>query len=436
MLWDQKVRYATLSDIGLRRRNNQDSFCVQMCSEQEIWEKYGHIFIVADGMGGHAVGELASKMAVDNIPLTFFKSRAEPLSNALKEAIEHANAAIYKRGSENRDFNRMGTTCVVLVLSPRGALFGHVGDSRAYRVRGDRIEQLTFDHSLQWELERQGRIKKNDVYLSEVKHVITRSLGPEPAVEAEMDGPHPVMPNDRFLLCSDGLTGNITDSEIGMIVRELPPDESARLLVHLANLRGGSDNTTVIVVQAGDLPGCAPVEESLPPTKRRTRGLSLLWFFLAFASVGGGLALFYEGFRDFAFGAFAAALMLLVIAVLSLRSQPDQEGVGDAEEGDVTVDHHPYRIASARTTKEFMANLAQMELELRKMAHEESWTIDWEAHGKIIIAAKSALDRRVASLAMSELGKAIDLLMTGFHAHRKKLKQQKRDAADGEGSGG
>lgn len=432
MLWDQKVRYATLSDIGLRRRNNQDSFCVQMCSEQEVWEKFGHIFIVADGMGGHAVGELASKMAVDTIPLTFFKSRAELLPGALKEAVEHANAAIYKRGSENRDFNRMGTTCVVLVLSPKGALFAHVGDSRAYRVRADRIEQLTFDHSLQWELERQGRLKKNDVFLSEVKHVITRSLGPEPAVEVELDGPYPVLPNDRFLLCSDGLTGNINDAEIGAIVRELPPDEAARLLVNLANLRGGSDNTTVIIAQAGEVSGCTPSEPEDPPA-RRSRGLSLLWFFLAFACLGGGVALFYEGLRDFAFGAFVGAVLLLIVAVMSLRSAPASS---EDDEQEATVDHRPYRIASARPTKEFMANLAQIELELRKMAHEENWAIDWDMHGKIIIAAKSALERRIASIAMSELGKAIDLLMTGFHAHRKKLKQQRRESGEGDSSGG
>lgn len=433
MHWEQKVRYATLSDIGLRRRNNQDSMCVQMCSEQEVWDKYGHLFIVADGMGGHAVGELASKMAVDTIPLVFFKSRAETINGALKEAIEQSNAAIYKRGSENHDFNRMGTTCVALVLSPKGALCGHVGDSRAYRVRADRIEQLTFDHSLQWELERQGRIKKNSEVMSDVKHVITRSLGPEASVEAELDGPFPVLPNDRFLLCSDGLTGNITDSEIGMIVRELPPDEAVRLLVHLANLRGGSDNTTVVLVQAGEVQSCELKEEPLPRT--RSRGLSLLWFFFAFAVAGGAIGLFLEGYRELAFGGFVGAMLLLIIALLSLRRRPEFESHDTSD--DQTVDHRPYRIASARTTKDFMTTLAQMETELRTMARTEVWTVDWAMHEKVMVAAKSALDRRVASLAMSELGKAIDLLMVGFHLHRKKLKQMKRDNEGGEeGSNG
>ena len=250
MRWEQKVQYATISDIGMRRKNNQDSAAVQLCGDHEVWSQYGHLFIVADGMGGHAVGELASKIAVDTIPLAFFKSRAGDTQKALLEAIENANAAINERGTQNEEFKRMGTTCVALVLSPHGAITGHVGDSRIYRIRDDRIEQLTFDHSLHWELQRAGRLKPGDVFLPEAKHVITRSLGPEPSVKVDINGPHPVLPGDRFVLCSDGLTGHLKDPEIGMIVRELPIEESSRLLVNLANLRGGSDNITVVVAEA------------------------------------------------------------------------------------------------------------------------------------------------------------------------------------------
>ena len=114
MRWEQKVQYATISDIGMRRKNNQDSAAVQLCGDHEVWSQYGHLFIVADGMGGHAVGELASKIAVDTIPLTFFKSRADDTQKALLEAIENANAAINERGTQNEEFKRMGTTCVAL----------------------------------------------------------------------------------------------------------------------------------------------------------------------------------------------------------------------------------------------------------------------------------------------------------------------------------
>ncbi len=436
MRWEQQIRYATLSDIGLRRRNNQDSFCVQMCSEKEVWQKHGHIFVVADGMGGHAVGELASKIAIDTIPLSFFKSRAEKVSGALTEAIENANKAIFERGSSNIDFNRMGTTAVVLVLSPKGAVLGHVGDSRAYRVRGDRIEQLTFDHSLHWELEREGRLKKNDVFLSEVKHVITRSLGPEAGVEVEIDGPIPVFGEDRYLLCSDGLTGNVTDAEIGMVVRELPPEEAVKLLVNLANLRGGSDNSTVIIVDCAVMPVVKlhnaegeTIDGPVPSTNWRVMSL----FLLGIISGGIAAAAILQQWYATAAAAFVVALLAIVFSIR--RKRPPEPAFVDYETEE-TVAHRPYRVASARTTKEFMTNLAQYEMELRKMASEELWSVDWKAHAQLIAAAKLSLDSKNTASAMSELGKSIDMLMTGFHAYRKKQKQAQAAAAAAAAEGG
>ena len=429
MRWEQQLLYATLSDIGLRRRNNQDSFCVQKCSEKEVWAKHGHIFVVADGMGGHAVGELASKIAIDTIPLAFFKSRAEKVGGALTEAIENANKAIFERGSSNVDFNRMGTTAVVLVLCPKGAVIGHVGDSRAYRVRGDRIEQLSFDHSLHWELERQGRLKKNDVFLSEVKHVITRSLGPEASVEVEIDGPISVFADDRYLLCSDGLTGNVTDSEIGMVVRELPPDEAVRLLVNLANLRGGSDNTTVIIVDCGDLAALqlhSPDAETTEGPRRRSKWRTMLLFALGVLSGGVAAAAIWQRWYVTAAAAFTVALLGIVFSIK--RERPPEVAFVDVDTEE-TVTHRPYRVASARTTKEFMTNLAQFEMELRKMASEELWSIDWKVHAQLVAAAKLSLDSKRTASAMSELGKSIDMLMTGFHAYRKKQKQAAAAAA-------
>src|SRR5690242_11437170 len=150
MLWEQKVEFATLSDVGFRRQNNQDCATALMAKTEEVWSQRGHVFIVADGMGGHAVGELASKIAVDTIPHTFHKLGNGSAQDALKRSIEAANAAIYARGEQNREFRNMGTTCTTLVLGPEGALAGHVGDSRLYRIRDQRIDQLTFDHSRQW----------------------------------------------------------------------------------------------------------------------------------------------------------------------------------------------------------------------------------------------------------------------------------------------
>ncbi|HEY2253316.1 MAG TPA: PP2C family serine/threonine-protein phosphatase, partial [Planctomycetaceae bacterium] len=265
MFWEQKVEYAALTDIGFRRRNNQDSYAVQIAPDRDQWGHKGHLFLVADGMGGHAVGELASKIAADTIPHTYQKLQSEEVPAALKSAVVTANATINARGEMNRDFTRMGTTCTTLVLYPKGAVIAHVGDSRAYRVRSDRIEQLTFDHSLQWELLRQGKMSPEEIFRNEPRNVITRSLGPHPAVQVDVEGPYATRPHDVYLLCSDGLTGLVRDEEIGIACRELPPAEACRLLVDLANLRGGPDNITVVIARVGAIPPELPQETDTEP---------------------------------------------------------------------------------------------------------------------------------------------------------------------------
>jgi protein phosphatase len=142
-----------------------------------------------------------------------------------------------------------------LLLLPQGAIVAHIGDSRIYRVRDGRIEQLTFDHSLLWELRAAGQLA-NDADLAQAipKNVITRSLGPNASVQADIEGPIPVHVGDTFLLCSDGLTGRIEDDELAAILTHLPVEEAGQMLLDLANLRGGPDNITVILarVTAGD----------------------------------------------------------------------------------------------------------------------------------------------------------------------------------------
>src|SRR6185369_13488190 len=127
MLWEQRVEYAALSDIGFRRRNNQDSYVTHVATDAADWTARGHLFLVADGMGGHAVGELASKIAADTIPHTYHKLKDQSAAEALRSAVLAGNATINARGEMNRDFTRMGTTCTTLVLNPDGALVAHVG---------------------------------------------------------------------------------------------------------------------------------------------------------------------------------------------------------------------------------------------------------------------------------------------------------------------
>src|SRR5207249_10699397 len=152
------------------------------------------------------------------------------------------------------DFHGMGTTATALILRADGAWVGHVGDSRVYRIRAGMIEQLSFDHSLVWELARRQQ-KAPEEMQGIPPNVIVRSLGPEPLVQVDVEGPHPIQPGDAFLLCSDGLSGQVSDREIGAVVSALPPSEACEFLVHLANLQGGPDNITVAIIRTGAPPG-------------------------------------------------------------------------------------------------------------------------------------------------------------------------------------
>lgn len=207
--------------------------------------------MVADGMGAHAVGELASKMACDNIPFHFNKNRTASTSDAITKAYKETGSQIHSRATANKEFAGMGTTCTTLLLLPEGALIAHVGDSRAYRIRRGRIDQLSFDHSMVWELMKRNLLPRDQVNSSVPKNVITRSLGPDPSVEVDIEGPLAVEPNDVYLLCSDGLSGPVQDPELGAFAENFHPQDACRYLISLANLRGGHDNITTVILRIG-----------------------------------------------------------------------------------------------------------------------------------------------------------------------------------------
>ncbi|MEM9658950.1 MAG: protein phosphatase 2C domain-containing protein, partial [Planctomycetota bacterium] len=273
------LRCAAVSDVGMRRSNNQDSMAIALADEEQRWRERGHLFVVADGMGAHAAGELASRIAVDNIPHVYLKRRDLPPSQAIAAAVEDANQRIFAKGQDSVDFQGMGTTCSCLVLLPGGAMAAHVGDSRVYRLRDNQIEQLTFDHSLVWEMGAAGQASDEEVPAYVPRNVITRSLGPHPKVKVDLEGPLPVRAGDRYLLCSDGLTGPLNPELIGLVLGALPPNEAARTLVDLANLLGGPDNITVIIAEVihpdhlGDTHSCQlPDQEILSLDPRNSSG--------------------------------------------------------------------------------------------------------------------------------------------------------------------
>lgn len=431
MLWEQRVRYAALTDIGFRRQNNQDSCAVALCSTQDEWEESGHLFVVADGMGGHAVGELASKIAVDTVPHMYAKLRDRLPMEALRLAVEAANSAINERGTKNLEFLRMGTTCSTLVLCPQGAVIAHVGDSRVYRIRKRQIDQLTFDHSLVWEMIHSRQVHPRDAERLCPRNVITRSLGPEPRVKVDVEGPFPVLPGDIFLLCSDGLSGQLTDAEIGMIAGTLKPDEACRLLVNLANLRGGPDNITVIIVQTGDLPEGMDVVYERPPPPPRIEGLS--W---------GGFGVMCIFAAMFLLGLYFFELdperriqggIILAISALSgigfwMWHRSRSKGVPNhsyLEQGSTTI-WRPYRTAPATITDEFIQQLTRTEADLHRAALDDHWAVDWAEYEAIFDQAYEAVAKRTFGRALVEFGRLFDILIMAIQQQRKLHKKENR----------
>ncbi|MGZ6143084.1 MAG: Stp1/IreP family PP2C-type Ser/Thr phosphatase [Myxococcales bacterium] len=248
-----RYRCAAKTDVGMKREHNEDSFLVN--------EDLG-LYVVCDGMGGHAGGETASRLAVQTIERELLSARLRaddpfasaapledtPLAGALREAIEGACAAVFRTSRANPELAGMGTTCISLLVSGEKALVGHVGDSRAYLLREGDIHQLSEDHSLVNEQVRAGLLTEEEARHSRLKNIITRSVGFEEDVLVDVMG-LATKPGDRFLLCSDGLSNLIENEELGDALRQNPLDEVPQKLIQLANERGGDDNITVVTVE-------------------------------------------------------------------------------------------------------------------------------------------------------------------------------------------
>ena len=250
-----RVIAAGRTDVGLQREHNEDSYC--------LLEQHG-LFIVADGMGGHRAGDVASRMATETIA-SFFNTTAREdatwpfhydptlsaAENRLVTGIKVANKSIYEASARSREHQGMGTTVVSMLFSPqaRRIYVGHVGDSRCYRVRGETIEQLTQDHSLLNDYLRAMPDLTEEQKEELPRNVITRALGMTESVQVDVCQDEP-RHGDVYVLCSDGLTGMISDREIRDIVNSSPdPGEAAEKLIALANAHGGEDNVTAIVAR-------------------------------------------------------------------------------------------------------------------------------------------------------------------------------------------
>jgi len=247
---------AVRSDVGRKRRGNEDSFCVA--------PELG-LFVVADGMGGHAAGEVASRLAVDTIKQWMARYLegadvtmvGQPIASRSREAnfllssIRLANGMIYDAAQSRYEYAGMGTTVVSVLALDDHVVLAHVGDSRIYRVRGEEIAQLSRDHSLVQQQVDRGIISREEAQESQYRHLITRALGLKDSVEVDLEE-HPVLPGDTFLLCSDGLSDLVDDEEILAIVHQHADDleRACQALIDRANEKGGDDNVTVLLIRA------------------------------------------------------------------------------------------------------------------------------------------------------------------------------------------
>ncbi len=405
--WDHCLQHAAVSDVGLRRANNQDSMAVATAGNQQSWEQRGHLFLVADGMGAHAAGELASKLATDAISLAYSKLTDLPPPEAIRTAIEEANDHIHQRGQADIEFRGMGTTCTSLLLLPQGALAANVGDSRTYRLRGDRFEQLTFDHSLVWEMRAAGQVE-DETIANIPSNIITRSLGPNPTVQVDVEGPFPIAVGDTFLLCSDGLSGPVDDDEMGVLLGCMPPDESVRALVDLANLRGGPDNITAIVVRV-TAPQVARANE--PPSditspRRELRPVHpLLWTALGvFALATAGAA--WMSSIPVVLGCLAGTLTVGVVALMRRYG-----GATDDPFDRRPLGKGPYTACTCPPNDDFVARFTDVVGELRDAATGENWTVDWQKFDAIVAQAVAARQAGNARQAIRECFQAIAFVM-------------------------
>lgn len=238
---------ALRTDIGSKRPVNEDNMTSVIPQDTQVLANKGALFIVADGMGGHEKGNVASKMAVDEITAAYYREGSDDIASALKQAVEHANGLIYQ-GTDEASRGKMGTTCIAAVVQGDSAYVANVGDSRAYLIRQGQIKQISRDHSPVYEEMLAGKITREEARNHPERNKITRCLGISAGVEVDIFT-EPVQAGDILVLCTDGLSGLLEDDEIRTIVEQHKPEESVSLLIAQANERGGPDNITAVVAR-------------------------------------------------------------------------------------------------------------------------------------------------------------------------------------------
>ncbi len=287
-----EIDCASLTSMGQVRTSNQDYF--------DVFDAYpgNRLFVVADGMGGHRGGATASRLATETIGEVFHATKAEA-ADTLFEAITTANQCVYQASVDDPELRGMGTTVVCMLFGQDGRVWvAHVGDSRAYRLHRDGLEQITQDHSIVGEMVRRGLITDEEANRHPRRNEILRSVGVESEVDIDV-AQVVASPGDRYLLCSDGLTSLVADDEICEVVRDYAPEAATEQLVAMANARGGHDNITVQVIAVADARP-EPEADAAALAGTESQGSSLRWW------IGAAIVLAAAAATWFALGVVAS----------------------------------------------------------------------------------------------------------------------------------
>jgi serine/threonine protein phosphatase PrpC len=255
------------TDKGCVREINEDSGRLVRPSDPAQLARKGTLVVVADGMGGHSAGEVASQLAVESVTRLYYESADEP-GEALRASVAEANRRIHEAAAADESKHGMGTTCTALALCAGTAYAAHVGDSRLYMLRAGQLYQLSEDHSAVNEMVKLGIITKEQARTHEDKNVILRALGTSPEVEVSTVEPWGVREGDQYLLCSDGLYDLVLDGEIAAVLAEAGDVHAAgERLIAMAKERGGHDNITAGIIAIMPEGTAAAGAEDAPTTR-------------------------------------------------------------------------------------------------------------------------------------------------------------------------
>jgi serine/threonine protein phosphatase PrpC len=244
------IELGNLSDVGCERTENEDNFCYAEPEQDGELKKRGRLVVVADGMGGHEGGQVASGLAVDAVRDFFLNGAIADPADVLVTAYQAAHNAIQDFARDHPELSGMGTTCTSAVLRDDQLTYGHVGDSRLYLLRSNAITRLTRDHSYVQQMVDKGLITAEQAKTHPSKNILTSALGSDSPVEADFaEAPITLQKGDTLLLCTDGLHGLVSEEEMLALSSRNPPREACQELVEMAKARGGFDNITVQILR-------------------------------------------------------------------------------------------------------------------------------------------------------------------------------------------